>query len=234
MKAWGIVLFSLCAGARADICNPARLSGAYAVQLSGVTRISGTAKPTDSLGRLVFDGSGNLSGTSSTMLAGYLVGNPVTGFYKADWDCSVSWELQDDSGAYQHFRGTFSPDLNRGEFKQTDPGGVQHGVLRKIPAQCTRADLRPKYKFTVSGSTTPMVEGEEARQVSGQGTFEVNDAVAVDQDCTVRFELRLLNEDTPPLTVRMRGVVTDSGKTILAIATDPGTMVAAELDSESK
>jgi len=234
MRAFGIVLFLLCAGARAEVCNPAGLSGAYAVQLSGMTQISGTAKPFDSLGRLVFDGAGVLSGTSSTMFAGFLLGNLVTGSYKADWDCSVSWELQDDSGAYQHFRGRFSPDLSRGEFRQTDPGGLQRGVLRKIPARCTRADLRPKYRFTVSGSTTPMVEGQVARPVSGTGTFEVNDGVAVDQDCTVEFELRLLKKDTPPLTMRMRGVVTDGGKAILAIATDPGAMVAAELDSESK
>src|SRR5436190_10389202 len=103
----------------ADVCNPAKLFGPYAFQLSGTTTISGTPKPTASLGRIVFDGQGKLSGTSSAMFEGLLLGNPVTGSYEAKADCSLTWQLQDDTGAYQHFSGTLSGDLSRGQFSQT-------------------------------------------------------------------------------------------------------------------
>src|ERR1700730_9416796 len=100
-----ITLPGFCAHA-ADVCNPADLIGPYAFQLSGTTKISGTPKPTASLGRIVFDGEGNLSGTASAMFEGLLLGNPVTGTYEAKSDCTVAWKIQDDSGAFQHFSAT--------------------------------------------------------------------------------------------------------------------------------
>src|SRR5437764_11608644 len=130
MKAVLIGLLCLCCRA-ADVCDPAKLSGTYAVQLSGVTTISGTEKPATSLARIVFDGSGNLKGTASAMFTGFLLANPVTGTYEAHADCGLTWKLQDDSGAFQNFSGTLSPDLNRAQFRQTDPGGAQRGILLK-------------------------------------------------------------------------------------------------------
>src|SRR5579872_1588783 len=49
----------------ADMCNPADLVGPYAFQLTGLTDIAGPPRPTVSLGRVVFDGQGGLSGTAS-------------------------------------------------------------------------------------------------------------------------------------------------------------------------
>ena len=80
----------------ADVCNPANLVGSYAFQLTGLTDISGTPRPTVSLGRLTFDGRGSLSGTASATFRGLLLGNPVTGSYEAKSDCSLIWKLQDD------------------------------------------------------------------------------------------------------------------------------------------
>src|SRR5580658_3284447 len=112
-----------CTAFAADVCNPNDFQGAYGFQLSGTSAISGEAKPIAGVGRMVLDGSGGLSGTSSVTFSGVLQGNPVTGTYEAHTDCSVSWALQDDSGAYQHFAGTMSPDGKRVQFRQTDPGG---------------------------------------------------------------------------------------------------------------
>ena len=91
----------------------------------------GMPKPTASLGRITFDGSGSLSGTSSATFGGLLLGNPVTGTYEAKSDCSVTWKLQDDSGAFQNFSGTALTDGTRVQFKQTDPGGAQNGIMQK-------------------------------------------------------------------------------------------------------
>ena len=134
-------------------CNPADLVGPYAFQLSGSTDIGGTPNPTASLGRIAFDGRGGLSGTASATFSGLLLGNPVTGSYEAKSDCSVIWKLQDDSGGFQNFSGTFSGDGTSVQFKQTDPGGAQHGIMQKTSDACSAADLQKKYDFTASGST---------------------------------------------------------------------------------
>lgn len=230
--AWFLLFFLPGAVAQAaDICDPGKLTGPYAFQLSGLTTISATPKTTASLGRIVFDGSGGVSGTASSTFSGLLLGNPVTGTYQAQADCSISWKLQDDSGAFQHFSGTFSGDGSRVEFRQTDPGGVQHGIMQKTPDACSAADLQEKYKFIVSGSTTPMQSGQVARAVSADGTVDVgaNGSFKVDSDCSVRFTLTLPAETSP---LAMRGFLVNGGKEILAFQTDPGSMVAARLRSD--
>src|SRR6202167_1499823 len=114
----------------ADVCDPAKLEGAYGFQLSGHTTISADSKPVVSVGRLVFDGHGVLSGYASVNFAGYFLGNPVTGSYEAHDDCTISWSLQDDSGAFQHFTGKLTPDNSSAEFHQSDTGGAQDGILQ--------------------------------------------------------------------------------------------------------
>src|ERR1051325_5310027 len=107
MRPLSVLLFFITSAAAADVCAPAQLIGPYAMQLSGTTSISGAPKPTAGIARVVFDGHGNLSGTASAMFAGYLLGNPVTGTYEIKSDCTITWKLQDDSGASQHFSGVF-------------------------------------------------------------------------------------------------------------------------------
>lgn len=221
-----------------DVCNPTNLAGPYAFQLSGSTAISGTPKPTASLGRITFDGSGSLSGTVSATFSGVLLGNAVTGAYEAKTDCSVTWKLQDDSGAFQNFSGTLSPDGTRVQFRQTDPGGAQRGIMQKTSDSCSAADLQKRYKFTVSGSTTPMQPGEVPQTISAEGTLDVaeNGSFQVDSDCSVHFVL-ILPSGPSPMTIppmTMRGFLVNGGKEILAFQTDPGAMVAARFRSDAK
>jgi hypothetical protein len=230
----GIVFLWFCRSASADVCDPAKVIGPYAFQLSGTTKISGSEKPTTSLGRLVFDGKGILSGTASAMYTGLLLGNPVTGTYEAKYDCSITWKLQDDSGAFQNFSGVLSPDLSRVQFRQTDPGGAQRGMMQKTPDQCTAADLQPKYNYSVSGSTIPMQEGGAPHTVSAKGSLIVAESsVQVDGDCTLQFDLLLRNPDGNLLPMKMRGFLVNGGKEILAIQTDPGAMVSGRFISDS-
>jgi hypothetical protein len=168
-----LILLPASVALAADVCNPADLVGPYAFQLTGSTDISGTPRPTASLGRIVFDGRDSLSGTASATFRGLLLGNPVTGSYEAKWDCSVTWQLQDDSGAFQHFSGTLSPDGTRVQFKQTDPGGAQRGIMQKTSDTCSPADLQKEYYFTVSGSTRAMQPGEVGHAVSAKGKVDI-------------------------------------------------------------
>jgi hypothetical protein len=214
-------------------CNPTKLVGHYAFQLSGSTTISGTRKPTASLGRITFDGSGSLSGTASATFSGLLLGNPVTGTYEAKSDCSVTWTLQDGSGTFQNFSGILSTDGTRMLFRQTDPGGAQHGIMQKTSDSCSAADLQKKYKFTVSGSTTPMQPGEVPHTVSAEGTLDVaeNSSFQVDSDCSVHFVWTFPHGSSP---MTMRGFLVNGGSEILAFQTDPGAMVAARFRSDSE
>ncbi|HWB86095.1 MAG TPA: hypothetical protein VG675_18270 [Bryobacteraceae bacterium] len=240
MRTHYVFLLVLVAGAAAraaDVCNPANVVGNYAFQLSGLTRISGTPKPAASLGSLTFDGHGALSGTASATFSGFLLGNPVTGTYEVKTDCSITWKLQDDSGAYQHFQGTVSPDGARVEFRQSDPGGARHGVMQKEPSSCSDTSLRERYSFTVSGNTTPMQAGEVARLVSARGTIDIaeNGSFEVNEDCSVHFELTLpASNGQPELAMSMRGFLVNGGREILAFQTDPGAMVTAHLISVSQ
>lgn len=232
-----LVLLPGLAAQAADGCNPTDLVGPYAFQLTGLTDISGTPKPTASLGRIVFDGHGGLRGTASATFDGFLLGNPVTGTYEAKSDCSVVWKLQDDSGAFQNFSGTLSADGTRVRFKQTDPGGAQSGIMQKTSDSCSPGDLRKKYHFTASGSTSPMQPGELPRTVSANGTLDIaeNGTFQVNSDCSIRFQWTLAAQDRPvaePTPMTMRGYLVNGGKDMLAFQTDPGAMVAARFSAD--
>ena len=225
--------------ARADVCDPRQFGGAYGFQLSGETTISGDARPTVSVGRLVFDGAGNVTGYSSAHFAGYLQGNPTTGTYEAHDDCSVVWSLQDDSGAYQHFRGTMVPGGQSVQFRQTDRGGPTHGVMARTSKVCGNTAFLPRYRFSVSGSFTPMIEGQQPRAISLSGTanqsgagklaFDLGDqhyaegTFDVDGDCVVTIAMTLQSGDT----LNLRGFLVDSGREILGMETDAGATVTA-------
>ena len=240
---WLFLLLLLLPGSTAqaaDACNPADLVGSYAFQLTGLTDISGTPQPTVALGRLDFDGRGNVSGTASATFTGLLLGNPVTGSYEAKSDCSVTWKLQDTSGAFQNFSGTLSADAASVRFRQTDPGGAPRGIMKKTPNACSPADLPKSYSYTVSGRTTPMQPEEVSHIVSGKGTLDTagNSSLQVDSDCSVRFVLILPAQDgrvaEPSPIMNMRGFLVDGGKEILAFQTDPGAMVSARFTSDNR
>ena len=230
----------------ADVCNPKDLQGPYGFQLSGETTISGESQPVTNMGRMLFAGDGGISGYSTVMFAGLLLGNPVTGTYEAGWDCTVSWSLQDDSGAFQHFSGVAMNDGKRVHFRQTDPGGAQRGIMVKTSAECKASDLRKEYAFTLSGSSIPMVPGGVSSTViAAKGLIKrdenanfklaLEDAsaattdvtIAVDAECIVDIELALPAGDASAAApIKLRGILVDEGQEILAIQTDPGAMVS--------
>jgi hypothetical protein len=228
----------------ADVCDPAKIGGAYGFQLSGHTTISGDSKPVVSVGRLVFDGKGGVSGYASVNFAGYFLGNPVTGAYEAHDDCTIAWSLQDDSGAYQHFTGKLTPDYSAGEFHQSDPGGAQRGVLQLVAPKCSAASFAALYTVGIAGSTTPMNPGDIAHEVSAEGSVEPDTAgnlkiaihnapstagtITVDSDCFAQITMTLPSGDS----ISLRGILVNGGKQILAMETDPGATVTAKFSAK--
>ncbi len=193
----------------ADVCNPNDFQGVYGFQISGTSAISGEARPIAAVGRIALDGAGAISGTSSATFTGVLLGNPVTGTYEAHTDCSVSWALQDDSGAYQHFAGAMSPDGKRVQFRQTDPGAEdERGIAIQTSADCADADIKEHYSF--AASNRPPLDVDKS-------------TIHLEDTCFVHAEVVI-----PPVsTINLRGILVDGGNQILAIQTDPGTAVTA-------
>lgn len=230
----------------AEVCNPKDLQGPYGFQLFGETTISGESKPVANIGRLVLAGDGGISGYSTAMFAGYLLGNPVTGTYEAHWDCTITWSLQDDSGAFQHFSGVATSGGKSVHFSQTDPGGAQHGTMARTSAECKASDLWNEYAFALSGSTIPMVPGGASSTVAAKGLIQADGnagfklalsdnlaamteaTITVDAECIVDIELALPATGAgTTIPMMLRGILIDQGKEILAIETDPGAMVSA-------
>jgi hypothetical protein len=197
---------------------------------------------------MVLAADGGISGYATTMFAGLRLGNPVTGIYDAHWDCTISWSLQDDSGSFQHFTGVADSDGRTVHFRQSDPGGAEHGTMARISTECKTADLQKKYAFTLSGTSIPMAPGESSSTVDAKGLIKADEqanfkltlkgasdatpvtdvTISVDAQCVVDIALELPAEDGSATTpMKLHGVLIDEGKGILAIETDPGAMVSA-------
>jgi len=222
----------------ASVCNPSDFQGEYTFQLAGQTTISGESQAASSLGRITLDGNGGVTGYASAMFSGVLQGNPVTGTYEAKTDCTVTWQLQDDSGGYQHFSGVATPGAQSVRFKQTDPGGLKDGLMTKTATECQVTDLAKQYDVTFSGSTSAgEVSAQGEMTGDGNGNFKLTRkgntnatdvTITIQPDCTVNLVIELPAEHGHATTeMNLQGVVT-VGKQILAIQTDPGNMVAAK------
>ncbi len=234
---WSFVL-PLCAAAQ--VCNPADIQGTYGVQLSGTSTISGKPTPVAAIGRLEFDGRNQATGYSSVNFNGFFLGNPVTGTYEAKPDCTMTWSLQDDSGAWQHFSGKASPDGRRVEFRQTDPGAGGRGVLQRTPDACDAAAFRGAFAFSMSGEPTPFGEGDRLNakgdaEADGAGNLrlkwaksETNGSYSVDSDCFVQLDLSVPSGAEGMIElVTLRGILVNGGKDLLAVQTDPERVASA-------
>lgn len=220
----------------ADVCNPVDIHGPYGFQLAGTTTISGSETPIAAVGRLDFDGAtAAISGVSSVNFNGLFLGNPVTGKYEAKTDCTMTFSLQDTSGAFQHFSGKSAPDGNRVEIQQTDPGTHERGVIVRLADGCNAAGFRGEFHFTIAGHATPLVSEGSKGTGSAKATVEADGSgnlvvvheksktsgmYAVDSDCFVQLDFGLADGDSSS-SVKMRGILVNGGKEVLAIETDP-------------
>jgi hypothetical protein len=93
-----VVGFSLQAYAQ---CSNASLNGTFFYTLGGSVKSGATTASYDELGKVVADGNGNLSGTTTTSIAGVLATLPVTGTYTVKSDCSGTGTLTTSADTLQ-------------------------------------------------------------------------------------------------------------------------------------
>jgi hypothetical protein len=229
-----ILLFCVLPAAAA-VCGLTDIEGAYGFQLSGSSTISGRPSPVGGVGRLVFEGNRRtVSGYSSVNFNGFFLGNPVNGSYEFESDCTLTWSMQDDSGAFQHFKGTAQSGGARVDYVQTDNGSGSKGTLRKLAPVCNAGAVQGQYRFSMSGSTTPFAGGAPVSESRGttvaadgaghlaitRGTEKEAAAYTVDSDCFVQIDFA---------NMKLRGIVVDGGNTVLAMQTDPEHVASATL-----
>jgi hypothetical protein len=221
---FGMILTAAAAVAQ-TVCAPSDLAGIYGMQLAGSSTISGAITPVTSVGRLVLDGSGKISGYSSVNFKGLFLGNPVTGTYAAKDDCTATFSLQDDSGAWQKFSGKMKPGGASMEFHQEDPQTAVAGTLTKTPASCGAAFFRGTYTFTMTA-----LQNRVTAQADGVGNLsftmagrQTNGTYNVDSDCFVEMEFELPGAAG---AVKARGIVIDEGAQIVGVRSDPAQVAA--------
>jgi len=93
-----VFCFSLQAYAQ---CSNASLNGTFFYSLGGSVKSGTTTASYDELGKVVADGNGNLSGTTTTSIAGVLATLNVTGTYTVKSDCSGTGTLTTSADALQ-------------------------------------------------------------------------------------------------------------------------------------
>jgi len=241
----------VCPSAHAvDACSAAALTGTFALLASGTSTISGESKPFVLLSRIAFDGEKEVTGYSSVNFDGLLLGNPVTGHYAVSADCMMSMELQDDSGAFQHFRGKLDSAAGTVELRQTDTGTGAEGSMARVPAVCTATEVQARYTFRISGVTTPFEDGPIHHSFVASGTVHPKSSELVvaqtlraqeirgsgnwsaDSDCTAQLAFTVFPEGGgSAVTLKLRGVLVDGGR-ILAIHTEPAFVIGARFRAE--
>jgi len=159
----------------AETCDARVFNGAYGFSLNGTTNIGDRARPAAVIGRVVVEDSEHLAGVSSASFMGLVYGNHIIGTYQVQTDCTITWTFQDSSGGLQHFAGTMTVDGSRIEFRQTDSGSPQNGIMLRSMKACSEPGL-VRIDFTASGSTVNLLDPAEVRTVDLQGAMTADGA----------------------------------------------------------
>jgi len=231
--------------AAANPCGPNDIQGTYGMQLSGVTTVGVDGpQPVAAIGRLVFDENGGVNGVSSIGIAGYFVGSPVNGKYSFKADCSLTFDLRDQSGGFQHFAGVAKDNATRVDIRQTDAQAGADGVLLRTASGCQTASLHGAYAFNLAGTASEFADGRErGTPLSVKGTVTSDGAgnleltwtgghttgtYEVDSDCIAEIELGVTQGDSADI-VKLRGVLVNQGRLLLAVESDPAGVAIARL-----
>ncbi len=247
---WALVLLAVPLAAQmnpthAKDCTLATLNGSYAFFERAIL-IGEPVVQMVTNGIVKFDGSGNSSFVSITNVEGWGVsgaGDPATGTYTVNPDCTYSGELTSPDGTTFHFVGTITGTgrLQETHYLITDPGWVALGTVKRIqPESCSVSTLKGSYSLfgegTVTAYTPPapmshvgIVTYDGAGRFFGSDTIMLNGTLVPDtftgtytvsSDCTVSVEIT----STAVGIVHELGRITGEGKNreVHLIVTDPG------------
>jgi hypothetical protein len=122
---------------RPRTCSNESLEGAYGFSFNGTTGLGLVA----AVGKISFDGDGNVSGSYSESLGGVIIKGNFVGAYVVHSDCTVSATLMGakaPSSWSAQAEGVIVDDGRELFLVGTDPGTVVNGELKKLSRR--RAD----------------------------------------------------------------------------------------------
>jgi hypothetical protein len=115
-----------------DRCGESTLRGGYGSNITGSFFLSPTAfVPIASVGRMVFDGSGNVAGTDTNSFNGAISRYPFTGTYVVNNDCTGTLEITLANGFVITNDIVIVDDGSEVNLVQTNPGTAATGVLKR-------------------------------------------------------------------------------------------------------
>ncbi|HTX39879.1 MAG TPA: hypothetical protein VME43_32900 [Bryobacteraceae bacterium] len=234
--------------AAAQVCGRYDVRGAYGIQLYGTTTIGANGtQPMAGIGRVYFGDDGGVTAVTSVNLDGYFLGNPVTGTYTFNNHCALTFDVRDQSGGTEHFRGTATEGGQTVEIRQTDPETGERGVLERTPATCRNASFQGVFTFSLSGTASQFdteeapgsafsIEGTVTADGAGNLVFasaagKTTGTYQLDSDCVAEIELGILKGDSAGI-LKLRGVLVKQGKLLLAAESDPARIATARFTAK--
>ena len=233
--------FGLSSTAWGATCSSASLSGTYGFQHDGTD--SSGAPATAAVSQIAFDSTtGTFTGETTASHEGVIATESLTGTYTVASDCTGTGTPTAGS--------PFSLVVTSTGFLAVHPFSEGFAVKRGTPT-CTNAALMGSFGFETTGvflagapaagwvafigelklTINPSGEGVISGHLAGSEgdttlTFApVTGAFTVDKDC--RGRATLSSKGRPEM--RFTFLVVDSGKRMLAIETDPDTVVSATM-----
>ncbi len=221
-------------------CSNASVTGTYGIISTG---LNGSGQPASSVDQVTADGAGNITGTSTKSINGSIVTFPFTGTYQISINCTGKATFNNQDGSTEH-DSIFLNNGNKGAFLiQTDAAHVQSSVgAAQGSATCTNLGVAHAYTLEATGIVTGLgqvavagrltfngtgsISGSETQSLNGAiSTLSVTGTYQINSDCTGTASITPKGMSAMNLSL----VVVSSGKEIMLIETDNGTIVAGTM-----
>lgn len=226
--------------ASAATCSNASISGVYGAISSG---LNGSSQPAAGITQITADGNGNVTGTQIKSIDGTIVTYNVTGTYQIRSNCTgtATWTNQDSETEHDNI---YLNNGNKGAFLiQTDAVHVQAGsAVAQGTVTCTNAAVKHSYSMEFTGFTSSG-QSAMAGELTFNGTGSIAGTATLSLDGTIENALHVTGtysigsncmgtaQITPKglPTINLALIVVSSGKEMLAVETDSGTIVSGTL-----
>ncbi len=228
------------------VCSNASIKGTYGILSTG---LNGSAQPASSVDQITVDGMGNLSGTSTKSIDGTIVTYNIIGTYSITASCTGTAIFNNQEGDIEHdnifLNGLSAGGIYSGAFLiQTDKSHVQSSIaVAQGTATCTNLGVKHPYSLEATGVVTGTgqvaIAGrltlDGSGSITGTATFSLNGAIHSAVQTTGTYSINSDCSGTAVLTpkglptIDLSLVVVNSGKEIMAVETDPNTIMAGTL-----
>lgn len=224
-------------------CSNASVKGSYGVISTG---LNGSLQPATSVDQITVDGAGHISGTSTKSIDGSIVDYTLTGSYSITANCTGTATFTNQDNQTEHdkiyLNNATTTGLNTGAFLiQTDALHVQSSiVVAQGVATCNDLVVKNSYSFESTGTVMGTGQVAAAGRLTLNGTGSISGTETLSLDGTIHASISVtgtytINSNcTGSATLTAAGlsamhfnlVVVNGGKELMAVETDPNTIVS--------